>query len=177
MIVSVEKLRSQVDCGDLTDEVISSRLEAIESVVREYTHNNFQQRFVRFAAISTGNELIGDSSFFKAGDTVQISQSKVNDGLYTVISVEDNRLIVDAELNFSTYNLVTKIQYPYDVVQVAVDLFEWKQKYGGKIGVKSESETLSRHSESVTYEDSATLFMGYPTGILRGLNLHRKARF
>jgi len=68
--------------------------------------------------------------------------------------------------------LVTKIHYPADVIQCAVDLYKWKQDMGDKVGVKSE--TLSRHS--VTYEDSATLFMGYPVGILNGLSLHNKAR-
>jgi len=43
---------------------------------------------------------------------------------------------------------------------------------GDKVGIKSE--TISRHS--VTYEDSATLYMGYPVGILNGLNLYKKAR-
>ena len=71
---------------------------------------------------------------------------------------------------------MTKIEYPKDVIQCAIDLFEWKRNFGDKIGIKSESETLSRHSESVTYEDSTALFMGYPLGILKGLSLHKKAR-
>ena len=60
--------------------------------------------------------------------------------------------------------------------QCAVSLFKWELEFGSKIGIKSESETLSRHSETVTYEDSATLFMGYPIGILNGLSLYKKAR-
>lgn len=172
MIISVSDLKKRVDCGTAADEVITSKLEAIEAVIRAYTNNNFQQRAVRFLASSSGKMLNGDPRYFVTGDTVQISGSGLNDGLYQVIAVNADGLQVDKPLMDTPFNLVTKINYPADVVQCAVDLFKWKQNMGDKVGVKSE--TLSRHS--VTYEDSATLFMGYPVGILNGLNLHKKAR-
>ena len=177
MIIAVDEIKSMVDCGDITDNVIVSRLKAIEETIRKYTHNNFQNRNIRFKATSNGYELNCKPFFVRVGDTVQISQSQANNGLYTVEMVADDRLTVDRELFSESYNLVTKIEYPEDVKQCAVDLFKWKMEFGDKIGIKSESETLSRHSESVTYEDSATLFMGYPIGILSGLALYKKARF
>lgn len=178
MIITVDEIKAQCDCEGLTDDVIKNRLNAIEAVIREFTHNNFQNRDIRFKASSDGFDLTCKPLFIKVGDTVQISQSKVNDGLYVVDAVSDDGLTVDRELFTVPFNLVTKIEYPADVVQCAIDLFEWKKNFGAKIGIKSESETLSRHSESVTYEDSATLFMGYPVGILSGLSsLHNKARW
>lgn len=174
MIISVGDLRSQVDCGNATDDqLIKVKLEAIESVIRAYTANNFQQTAIRFEGDSEGQNVYGDPQFFKVGDTVQISASGVNDGLYVVEEVALDYIKLDRELYPAKFNRVTKIKYPADVVQCAVDLFAWKQKMGDKVGIKSE--TLSRHS--VTYEDSATLYMGYPTGILKGLNLYRKARW
>ena len=172
MIITVENLKKQVACGNATDDLIATKLEGIEEVIRAYTHNNFQIRAVRYAGRSDGSCVYGDPRFFVAGDTVQISQSGVNDGLYVVKVVADDHLELDKPLMAVEFNLVTKVQYPADVVQCAVDLFKWKQTMGDKVGVKSE--TLSRHS--VTYEDSGTLFMGYPVGILNGLNLHQKAR-
>ena len=177
MIISVDKIKEHIDCGELTDNVILTRLKAIEQVIRAFTHNNFQNRNARFEAEASSSVLFGASPFIKVGDTVQISQSQVNDGLYTVIAVASDQTTLDGELFETKKNLVTKIHYPADVVQCAIDLFEWKLNFGSKIGIKSESESLSNHSESVTYEDSATLFMGYPTGILKGLALHSKARF
>lgn len=176
MIITISRLRVQTDCGELTDEFIQSRLDAIEQVIRKFTNNNFQNRNVRFVSSSSGDKLMGTSAFIRKGDTIQISQSMVNDGLYVVKEVTEDCLIVDRELFGCHSNMVTKIEYPQDVIQCALDLFEWKKNFGAKIGIKSESETLSRHSESVTYEDSATLFMGYPVGILKGLSLHKKAR-
>ena len=171
MIISVDDLKKQIDCGTTTDEQIAFRLDAIEGVIRAYTNNNFQQRGVRFRGHSDGMDLYGSTQYFAVGDTVQISNS-VNSGLYQITSVQQNYIQVDKILVSTDYNLVTKVSYPLDVVQCAVDLFKWKQNMGEKVGIKSE--TISRHS--VTYEDSATLFMGYPVGILNGLNLYKKAR-
>ena len=172
MIISVENLKKQIDCGTISDEVLTVKLEAIESVIRAYTNNNFQQRSVRFAGHSKGMSVYGSPQYFTVGDTVQISSSGVNDGLYQITKVSADHLELDKPLVSIEYNLVTKIQYPADVIQCAVDLYSWKQNMGEKVGIKSE--TISRHS--VTYEDSATLFMGYPVGILNGLNLYKKAR-
>ena len=172
MIISVVDLKKQVDCGTVADEVISGRLEAIEAVIRAYTNNNFQQRAVRFVGGSSGMIVNGNPQHFAVGDTVQITGNGLNDGLYQVTAVGEDFIQVDKPLFDSFANLVTKVSYPADVVQCAVDLFKWKQTMGDKVGIKSE--TLSRHS--VSYEDSATLFMGYPVGILNGLKLHKKAR-
>ena len=172
MIISVEDLKKQVNCT-ATDDQIAIKLEAIEAVVRKYTNNNFQHRGIRFSGVSDDVSIIGNPKNFAVGDTVQITgQDGINDGLYVVTAVTDDRLELDKPLIPLVTALVTKVQYPADVVQCAVDLFRWKQTNGDKVGIKSE--TLSRHS--VTYEDSATLFMGYPTGLLNGLKLHKKAR-
>ena len=171
MIITVEDLKKQIQCTD-ADDLITAKLEAIEAVIRAYTNNNFQQRSIRFAGRSEDSRVYGSPRFFTVGDTVQISGSGVNDGLYVVTSIDDEYLELDKSLFTADINLVTKIQYPADVAQCAVDLYKWKQTMGDKVGIKSE--TISRHS--VTYEDGATLFMGYPVGILNGLNLHKKAR-
>lgn len=172
MIISVENLKKLTDCGTATDDVIIAKLEAIESVIRAYTNNNFQQREVRFVGKSENICVYGSPQFFSVDDTVQISGSGVNDGLYQITMVDTDHIELDKPLMTTEFNLVTKIKYPADVIQCAIDLYQWKQTMGEKVGIKSE--TISRHS--VTYEDSATLFMGYPVGILNGLNLYKKAR-
>ena len=172
MIITVNDLKNQINVGNATDEQITIKLDAIEAVIRAYTNNNFQMRDVRFVGHADGMCVYGHPQFFTVGDTVQISQSGINDGLYMVTAVAEDHLELDKALMECPINLVTKIKYPADVIQCAVDLYAWKQAKGEKVGIKSE--TISRHS--VTYEDSGTLFMGYPTGILNGLKLHKKAR-
>ena len=172
MIITVADLKKHTTCGSATDEVIMAKLEAIEAVIRAYTNNNFQVRGIRLIGYSEGMNVYGVPQYFSIGDTVQISNSVVNDGLYQVTGIQADSIQLNKELKTTEFNMVTKIQYPQDVVRCAIDLFSWKQSMGGKVGIKSE--TISRHS--VTYEDSATLFMGYPVGILNGLNLYKKAR-
>ncbi len=172
MIISVADLKTQLDCGNATDKQITAKLEAIEAVIRAYTNNNFQLRGIRFAGESNGMNVYGNPQGFAVGDVVQISGSNANDGLYQVVTVQPDFLQLDKYLSSADYNLVTKVKYPADVIQCAVDMYRWKQNMGDKVGIKSE--TISRHS--VTYEDSASLFMGYPIGILNGLKLHKKAR-
>lgn len=173
MIISVTDLKKQIDSGTATDDQITAKLEAIEAVIRAYTNNNFQQRGIRFSGYSDRVNVYGVPQNFEVGDTVQItSDFGVNDGLYTITVIDDEFITLDKPLIPVNGNLVTKIKYPADVIQCAVDLYKWKQNMGEKVGIKSE--TISRHS--VTYEDSATLFMGYPVGILNGLSLHKKAR-
>jgi hypothetical protein len=173
MIMSVTDLKGRINCGTATDDLIAAQLEAVEAVIRAYTNNNFQARGVRLCGPSQGTWVYGAPLFFSMGDTVQISSDMgVNNGLYEVVAVEANGLQLSRDLLPVAHNLVTQVRYPADVVQCAVDLYRWKQDRGDKVGVKSE--TISRHS--VTYEDSATLYMGYPVGILNGLKLHKKAR-
>jgi len=172
MICTIETAKALIDFGDMSNEQITVLLSAIEHTIRTYTNNNFQNRNVRFVCSSVENILNGASPFLSVGDTVQISQSAVNDGTYTVVSTTDNFIYVDRHLHSVPKNLVTKVEYPADVVECALNMAKWKMTMADKIGIKSE--TLSRHS--VTYEDSATFVLGYPKAVLSALDKYKKAR-
>ena len=77
MIITVSEARTYPEFADMSDDELKTLLDAVESLVRKYTNNNFQNRFIRFKASSEGNILDGTSSFLKVGDTVQISESDV----------------------------------------------------------------------------------------------------
>ena len=174
MIISVAEAKKLVDFEDWSDAKIERKLKAIERTVRSYTNNNFQDRDCRRTADIVGGSLYVEAlTPFDVGDTVMITKTALNKGLFTVAEVDDARFTVNETLKDEKDVLVTKVHYPEDVVECALKLLEWEMNYGGKIGVKSE--TLSRHS--VTYEDSSTLFMGYPVGILNGLENYMKAGF
>lgn len=173
MIISVDELKKLVTFKGLTDERIKMKLESIEQVIRCYTHNNFQNRAVRSHCPIVAQKIVCKIPGLTAGDTIMITESRYNEGLYVIESMDDGLITMENNLIDESEVLLTKVEYPADVVECAIKLIEWSQKYGDKVGVKSE--TLSRHS--VTYEDSATLYMGYPVGILNGLKLHMKARF
>ena len=165
MIISVEELKQHITT-DKTDQVLEAMLQALELSIRKYTNNNFQNRNKRFRADIVDGSLNSFSyPWLSEGDTVQISESKLNDGLYIL---SGNMGLLDEE-----DVLVTKVVYPADVIDCCCNLMEWEVNHRGKVGIKSE--TLSRHS--VTYEDSASMFMGYPAALLGCLKSYRKVRF
>ena len=175
MIISVEKAKELVSFPDgWTDEKIKMKLLAVEQTIRAYTNNNFQNRDIRIQAFIRAGVFLSESLIpFDVDDTVQISESRYNKGLFTVSAVtDDTTFTVNEDTREEEDVLVTRIDYPADVVDCCVNLMEWEVNNRGKVGIKSE--TLSRHS--VTYEDSASMFRGYPKGILSAVSHYRKVR-
>lgn len=175
MIVSVDKVMKLPEFVGQTESVIAEKLDAVELLIRAYTNNNFQNRYVRFTAESLGNRLLGTSDFLKVGDTVQISQSQVNDGLYVIAEIGDDFVRVDKYLYQYSDNLVTKVEYPADVRSGVIDLLKWEIKNRQKVGIKSE--TLSRYSVTYYDQDANNQVMGYPVALLGFLKPYIKAKF
>ena len=180
MIVSAEELQGMPEFRGVSETVLQRKLDSAEHLVRAYTNNNFQNRAVRFRAASLTSELITDETavlgFLRTGDTVEISQSEVNDGLYTVKMVNAGRGIsVSRDLFPVDYNLVTKVEYPADIKEGVINLLIWDVQNRGKVGVKSE--TLSRHSVTYFDLDVSNQLMGYPVSLLGFLTPYVKARF
>lgn len=175
MIISAEKLMVYEEFQGENFETLQEKLDGIEILIRKYTNNNFQNRNIRFSASSDGYVLNGSSIFLKVGDTIQISQSGVNDGLYLVEGVGENQVTVNKELFAVDHNLVTKIEYPIDVVMGVINLMKWEVTNRDKIGIKSES--LSRHSVTYFDLDSNNQTLGYPVAMLGFLDLYKKVRF
>ena len=128
MIISVDELREYVTT-DKTDKELTALLEALEISVRKRTNNNFQKRAFRHSADLIEGVFISDGTIlFKQGETVQISRSKFNDGLYTIASVDNKTFTVNESVYDENNILVTKIEYPSDVVMGVVDIIKWKLK-------------------------------------------------
>lgn len=173
MIISVEELKQRITT-DKPDEVLEEMLAGIETAIRSYTHNNFQHRAFRTVGTIEGEKLYLDVAMFKAGDTIQISESDYNAGLYVVSEVEGDEITLSGAVDEQDV-LVTKIVYPPDVKIGAANMLKWDLENRPKVGV--QSETISRHS--VTYFDMSgdNSVMGYPKSLLGFLKPYHKARF
>lgn len=186
MIISVDKFREFVDT-DKTDEQLSSMLSAIEYAIRKTTNNNFQQRNRRSIGTITDGYLTVQSPVFNAGDTIQISGSEYNDGLYYIESIDgDGHIALDSDdLISEDAVIVTKINYPADVQMGVIEMLKWKlknelQNSGDVSNAPIASENLSRHSvsyqtDSSEYDIDATI--GVPKKIVSFLKAYEKARF
>lgn len=179
MIISVDELKSLLpEFASKPDALIESKLTAIEVMIRKYTNNNFQNRNIRFIAPSSlGNYLNGKSPYIKIGDTVQVSESLVNDGLYVVDMIKEDKIRVkESKHLFATgHNMVTKIEYPEDLKAGVVNLMKWEFTNRDKVGYKQE--TISRHTVTYFDQDANNQVMGFPVSLLGFLEPYKKARF
>ena len=175
MIVKVEDLMTLPEFNGLSPDILKMQLDSIEQMVRKYTNNNFQNRNIRFLADSVGTILNGSSPFLVKGDTIQVSESRVNDGLYVITDVSERSVTVDRPLFTVDRNLVTKVEYPADVKVGVINLMKWEVTNRNKVGIKQES--ISRHSVTYFDQDSNNQVMGYPVSLLGFLKPYMKARF
>lgn len=174
MIIALDIYKQLVPNDQQNDQVLEMKLQALELMVRKYTNNNFQNRNVRFECASNIQILDIQTPFLKVGDTVQISQSPYNDGLY-VVNDTSNGITLDKPLFDEGKMLVTKIEYPSDVVMGVVELMKWEMNNRSKVGIASE--TISRHSVTYFNMDGDNSIMGYPKSLMGFLRPYIKARF
>ena len=174
MIISVEQLKQYITTTE-SDAVLEAKLQALELSIREYTHNNFQQRSIRTVCPVMAQKLYTAYPHFRVGDTVQISQSIFNDGVYTIKGIVDDMIELDKPLLDENQVLVTKVEYPMDVKMGVVNMLKWDLENRDKVGI--QSETISRHS--VTYFDMSAdnSTIGYPKTLVGFLKPYMKARF
>ena len=174
MILTAQEMRQYVTT-DEDDQALEAKLSALELLIRAHTHNNFQQRNIRRMADTASGTFVMASNPFKVGDTVQVTESNFNDGLYTVTAADDSTITVKEDLHDEEYMYVTKVVYPMDVKMGVVNLYKWDMNNRDKVGIASES--ISRHS--VTYESMTddNSIMGYPKSLMGFLKPYMKARF
>lgn len=174
MIITVEELRRHMTT-DEDDQALEAKLSALELLIRAHTNNNFQQRAFRRMADIVGGTMVMTDNPFKVGDTLQVTSSHFNEGLYTVTAADESTLTIREDSFDEDDVLVTKVVYPMDIKMGVVNLMKWEMNNRDKVGVSSE--TISRHSvtyESMTDENS---IMGYPKMLMGFLKPYMKARF
>ena len=128
----------------------------------------------RTADIVGGLFIVEALTPFAVDDTIQISESGLNSGLFTVTGATDATFTVAEDVRDENDVLVTLVKYPDDVVDCALNLLEWEINNRAKVGI--QSETLSRHSVTYFAQDANNQVMGYPVSLLGCLKSHRKAR-
>ena len=171
MIISVEELRSYNDLSNIPDAELTTMCEGIEDFIRQYTNNNFVVRNTSFETPTVNGKLETVSPLVKVGDTVLITNSTYNDGVYTVIDTDGtlNKDLLDAD-----NNKVTLVKYPPSIKLGVVKLLQYNAKMDSKVGISSES--LSRHSVSYVQPDNNSIG-GYPSHLMSFLKPYMKARF
>ena len=176
MLISAGDLKSRYEkFEDIDDDLITRKLSVIESAIRKHTNNNFQNRLVRFEASVEGGVIKGTSPYLKSLDTIEISDG-INKGLYTIISVGDEVKTIEPLYDYPT-QLITKIEYPIDVIEGAIDLLDWELIKQGKEQSNIASESISRHNVTYVQRTNENTINGYPIELFNFCNEYKKARF
>jgi len=178
MIMTVLELKALCTATEVlnaTDALLETKLRAVENLIRKYTNNSFQNRNVRFEGEITSGSLVGYHSVLAVGDSVQISESKYNDGIYVISEISDGTITVSETLHDEGHCLVTLVKYPSDIKAGVAAMIEWNMTTGTKVGV--QSETLSRHSVTYFNMDGDNSSLGYPKSLTGFLKPYIKARF
>ena len=171
MIITVEELKKVSELSSVPDEQLTVMCEGIEDFIRQYTNNNFIVKNVTFNTPSLNGKLDTVSPLFKVGDTVLISNSKYNNGVYVINDLDGT---LDKELFDDDNNKVTLVKYPHAIKLGVVKLLQYNAKMDSKVGISSES--LSRHSVSYAQPTSDSIG-GYPASMMSFLKPYMKARF
>ena len=175
MIIPVEEAKKHIK-ATVEDTVLEAKLQALELLIRKYTNNNFQKRaFRRTADIVGGLFSVEALTPFKVGDTVQISETAFNEGLFTITEADDATFRVKEDVIDEKDVLVTKVAYPIDVQMGVLNMLNWDLENRDKVGI--QSETISRHSVTYFNMDADNSKMGYPKSLLGFLKPYMKARF
>ena len=171
MILTLEDLKGVSELSNIPDNQLATMCEGIEGFIRQYTNNNFINRNITFNTPSSDGKLDTVLPPFKVGDTVLISKSTYNDGVYVIDDVDGT---LNKELLDSDNNKVTLVQYPQSIKSGVIKLLQYDTKMNDKMGISSES--ISRHS--VTYsQPQADSVNGYPSYLMSFLKPYMKARF
>lgn len=176
MLISAGDLKSRYEkFNDIDDDLITRKLSVIENAIRKYTNNNFQNRLIRFNASVEGGVIKGTSPYLKSLDTIEISDG-VNKGLYTIISLENGVKTIEPLYDYPN-QLITKIEYPIEVIEGAIDLLDWELIKQGKENSNIASESISRHNVSYVQRTKDNTINGYPIELFNFCEQYKKARF
>jgi hypothetical protein len=175
MIMTVGEFRQHV-ATDAPDDVLEARLQAVESFIRNYTNNSFQKKGTgRIADVVGGMFSVEAQNLYEVGDTLHVSGSDKNDGLYTVKEAGEHTFKVNEPTRDEIDIFVTKVEYPADVKVGAVELMKHDICRREKVGIASER--ISRHEVSYHAVDATNTVQGYPQHLMGFLQQYMKARF
>ena len=180
------------DAQQIDPKITQARLDAYEAAIRQLTNNNFQVRAARSAGLTFAGDLVTFDPItpppreeittllnsVKVGDTVQISNADVNDGLYTVQDITDDSITLDRAVRRDGYfqkGFATLVVYPPDIAEGVRKLIAYDMRMLHKMGVKSES--ISRMRLDYYDVNAGNILNGYPAILMNFIHKYIKIKW
>lgn len=174
-------------------KVEQSDLNALETMIRNITHNPFIDASVQSTGFVVSNDynltFANDDGikYLRAGDTIMLAYTTtadskgkpVNDGLYVVESVDGNTVTIKSDVPLfneqHVQGMLAKVSYPDDILAGVKKLLAYNVATADNIGVKSR--TISRMSETFVDLNAGDNNNGYPSAMLNFLKKYTKMRW
>ena len=175
MIVDIDTIKDEFP--NIDEKKLIKKLKAIEKTIRSHTNNNFMNRKYRtYGQIKDGILYMNDYLYFSEKENIEISHT-LNDDVYTIKSINQKEItfLEEPRLFDCQKVMITKVEYPEDVQEGAINMLKWDLGLRNKIGIKSE--TISRHSITYFDMDANNSVKGYPASLLGFLDDYMNARF
>lgn len=170
------------DAKKLDPAITQRDLNAYEAQVRTLTNNHFHVLGIRLKGLNIDDhgmiELPSDFPGLFEGDTVEISGTHYNNGLYTIAEIEigsvklnGNRWVTEKAKNA----YLTLVRYPDDILAGVSKLIAYNVKMASKTGLKSK--TIARMSETYYDVNASDNLEGFPKSMWSFLDKYRKFRW
>ena len=140
MIVSIQDALDYLK-ADIPEKELRRKINAVESLIRDETANNFQECRMRFYAPAAGGVIKGNSPYLSIGDSIEIGES-INEGIYTVEAIMEAEIGLDHRLYDTQHNMITKIVYPEAVKAGVLNMLQWELNMRSKTGIKSDRKSV-----------------------------------
>lgn len=174
LITAIELKKIYPKFNDIDNNIITRKLNAIENAIRQHTHNKFQNRLIRIETDIVDGKINWNTNYLKVDDTIEISDG-INKGLYTIKTVSE-KIETNEPLYDYPEQLITKIEYPSDVIEGAIDLLDWELIQNGKESTDVASESISRHNVSYIQRTNDNTINGYPIELFNFCENYMRAR-
>lgn len=174
MLWSIDELKVMYKFSQIETEVLERKMLAIETAIRNYTNNNFMLLDTSTQCNCNNGIVYADTNIFNVGDTVQVTKSNYNNGLYVIEDIDNGYITFDKPINNEYSITITKISYPADILEGAIELLDWSVNGQEKLFVSSES--ISRHSVSYRNFNDSEMVYGYPKMLMGFCNPYKKMR-
>lgn len=161
--------------------VTQSYLDGLEQSIRQLTNNKFLNKTISYRGLDVNGAVVSLNktvNYLREGDTVQVSYTGVNDGLYVVKAVDNESVTLDTDKLFNgtyTSGTMTKVDYPADVLNGALGLIKYDMDMADKTGVKSE--TIGRMSTTYYDVNASENVNGYPSALMDFIKKYRKIKW
>lgn len=161
--------------------VTQSYLDGLEQSIRQLTNNKFLNKAISYRGLVVTGSTVGINKAgicLREGDTIQVSYTGVNDGLYVVKSIETGNITLDTDKLFDgvfASGTMTKVEYPADILNGVQGLIKYDVDMADKSGIKSE--TIGRMATTYYDVNASENVNGYPSALMDFIKKYRKIKW